>query len=81
MVFCPKKQKIVLSLRGQKIFFNPFTFLSHFFNKIFCKDFFHKFNSTNIFNEFIQKIVQNELPKKKLMFSFHMKIDLIKMLL
>ncbi len=64
--FLPKKAKNCVIITRTKIFFNPFTFLSHLFNKIFCKDFFHKFNSTNIFNEFIQKIVQNELPKKKI---------------
>ena len=62
--FLPKKVENCVIITRTKIFFNLFSFLNHFFKKFFCKNFFHKFNSTNKFNEFIQKIVQNELPKK-----------------
>ena len=64
--FLPKKAQNCIIIKRTKIFFDPLNFLNCFFKKIFHKHFFHQFNSTNIFNEFIQRLVQNELPKKKM---------------
>ena len=64
--FLPKKAQNCIIIKRTKIFFDPLNFLNCFFKKIFHKHFFHQFSSTNIFNEFIQRLVQNELPKKKM---------------